>query len=92
MIVRILGEGQFELSEQEASVLGELDRTLIDAMGTGDTASFQSALAASLDEVRRAGTAVPADHLGTSDLVLPHADASMEEVHILFADEGLLES
>jgi hypothetical protein len=47
-------------------------------------------MAALLDAVRSAGTPLPADTLKDSDLILPPADATLEEVRDLLTDEGLI--
>ena len=46
--------------------------------------------AALLDAVRSAGTPVPADALEPSDLVLPHSDATIDEVRETLGEEGLI--
>ena len=53
MIVRILGEGQLEVADDQLESLNELDRTVESAVEAGDEAAFTTALAALLDGVRR---------------------------------------
>ena len=55
VIVRILGEGQLEVADDQLDALNELDRAVEAAVEAGDEAAFASALAALLDGVRRAG-------------------------------------
>ncbi len=88
MIIRILGEGQYEIADEERSTLEELDATLVKAVDSGDEASFTAALSAINDEVRRAGQALAADAFAPSDLVLPFADATLAETKSLLADSG----
>lgn len=90
MILRILGEGQFEVSDDEISALNELDERLIAQIEAGDEESFQEALSAMAAWVRAHGTPVAEDYLGPSDLMLPRADATIEEVRELLGDEGLI--
>ncbi|CAN5218057.1 hypothetical protein BH18ACT9_BH18ACT9_16520 [soil metagenome] len=90
MIIRILGEGQVEVAESELEVLNSLDSTLEGAVESGDSASFTEALAGLLDAVRAAGTPLPEDSLQDSDLILPPADATIDEVRALLADDGLI--
>ncbi len=90
MILRILGEGQFELSDDELSALNELDKRLVARVEAGDEASFHEALEAMAAWVRQHGAPVPEDYLGPSDLMLPRADATIEEVRALLGDEGLI--
>ena len=90
MIVRISGEGQFDLSEDHVDELNRLDDDLTKAVDAGDDAQFKAALEALLTSVRTAGQELPADWLGPSDLVLPSPDATIHEVREVLGDEGLI--
>jgi hypothetical protein len=90
MIVRILGEGQFDLSEADFEALNVLDAKVESAVEAGDEDSFRTALAALLDAVRSHGNVHEVDSLDSSDLILPPADASIDEVRELLGDDGLI--
>ena len=90
MIVRILGEGQYDVSDEALSRLNELDSAVESAVEAGDETAFAGALAALLEGVRTVGVAHPAEALDESDLILPHADATLAEVRDLLSDEGLI--
>ena len=80
MIVRILGEGQFLLEDAELDVLNKLDDAVEAAAEAGDADALKAALEALLDEVRSQGTEVDADLLVESDLILPDAEATIDQV------------
>lgn len=87
MIVRILGEGQFQLADAGTDKLAELDAALDKAVDSGDEAGFRTALEASVRLVRESGTPVPAEELETTaDFILPFSDATLDEVRQLLAD------
>ena len=90
MIVRILGEGQLEVADDELERLNELDAAVESAVEAGDTDAFATALTALLDGVRRAGQPLAADSLEDSDLILPPSDATIDEVRELLSDDGLI--
>jgi hypothetical protein len=90
MIVRILGEGQLEVGEDQIDALNELDAKVEAAVESDDEAAFEAALADLLDGVRRNGTPLPEDLLHDSDLILPPADATIEEVRELLEGDGLI--
>ena len=90
MIVRIMGEGQWNVADEKISELNQLDARLESALESGQEDGFSAALAALLAAVRGAGAPVPADELVDSDLILPPADASVEEVRELLGDDGLI--
>jgi hypothetical protein len=92
MIVRILGEGQWEVPDDAMSGLNALDDQVEQAVAQQDEAKLTLALAELLDEVRSLGTAVPDDQLADSDLILPDVDSSLAEVQSLLSEssEGLI--
>ncbi|GAB3990491.1 PspA-associated protein PspAA [Nocardioides marmoraquaticus] len=90
MIVRIMGEGQLEVADEHLERLNALDADVESAVEAGDETAFAGALESLLGEVRSVGTEVDADFLHDSDLILPPADASLEEVRGLLGDEGLI--
>lgn len=90
MIIRIMGEGQVEVGEDHLEELNRLDDVLGDAIDSGDDTSFRAALEALLAAVRSYGTPVPDDALVESDLVLPYADAHIDDVREMLAGDGLI--
>jgi hypothetical protein len=90
VIVRIMGEGQIEIAPNDIDVLNSLDSELEAAIESGDEEVFRVKLAALLDKVRHVGKALPDDALEPSELILPPADASMDEVRDMLGDSGLI--
>ncbi len=80
MIVRILGEGQYRLDDAELDLLNALDDDVEAAARAGDADWLKRALERLLAEVRTQGTVLDDDLLFDSDLILPDADASVEQV------------
>lgn len=90
MIVRILGEGQFELEDAAVAALNERDAAVETAIAAGDEAAFTGALDALLDLVRTSGTPLAADSLVESEAILPAAEATLDEVREMLSDDGLV--
>ncbi|GAB3495723.1 PspA-associated protein PspAA [Nocardiopsis coralliicola] len=90
MIVRIMGEGQIDLSDADLELLNSADRTLEEALASGSEDTFRTALHELLAAVREHGRALPLDSLEPSQFILPHEDATMEEVRAMLGDEGLI--
>jgi len=90
MIVRIMGEGQVELSETHLPDLNRLDDELLAELESGDEPAFRRTLTALLDAVRHRGTPLPDDALEPSDLILPAPDATLDEVRAMLNDDGLI--
>lgn len=90
MIIRILGEGQYDVADEGIDRLNALDDDLLAAVESGDGSAFESALGRLLSAVRGLGTPLAVDALVSSELVLPAADAALDEVRALLSDEGLI--
>ena len=90
MIVRISGEDQYRLADDQTAELNELDNAVVSACEGGDEKSYGEAFAALLDYVRSKGERVPDDELAGSDLILPPPDLSFEEAGTQFTGEGLI--
>jgi len=90
MIVRILGEGQLEVADDQLETLNELDSAVESTIESGDEAGFRAALTALLDGVRRTGTPLADDSLEDSDLILPPPDATIDDVRHLLEGDGLI--
>jgi hypothetical protein len=90
MIVRIMGEGQVVLADSHLAELNKLDEELLAEMENGDGPGFRRTLHALLSKVRELGEPVPDDSLEPSELILPTAEATLDEVRALLSDDGLI--
>lgn len=90
MIVRIMGEGQVDLTEADLDLLNSFDAALEAAIEAEDEAKFRKALHELLERVREDGRPLPPDSLEPSQFILPHADAGMDEVRQMLQDDGLI--
>ncbi len=90
MIIRIMGEGQLRVDDANVDALNKLDASLEAAVEQHDEAAFATALQALLAKAREVGTALPADALEPSGLILPREGATLDEVRDLLGDGGLI--
>ena len=92
MIVRILNEGQWRLTDEAVRGLNSFDDAVEQAVTAADQDQLTRALHALLDRIRTSGTPVPDEELADSDLILPAADSTLYEVHQLLSEseEGLI--
>ncbi len=90
MIVRILGEGQYDLEDHALDALNGLDNQIERAVEEGDESMFRVSLEGLLAAVRSSGTRHDLDSLDESDLILPPPDATIDEVRELLGDDGLI--
>ena len=90
MIVRISGEGQFKLPDDDAARLNELDNSAVAAVEAGDEEKFQSLFNDMLALVESDGEEIADDELVESDVILPPRDVSFAEAAGEFTGEGLI--
>ncbi|HLZ70931.1 MAG TPA: hypothetical protein VKV26_13600 [Dehalococcoidia bacterium] len=92
MIVRIQGEGQWELTGSQLDELDKIDNQMLEEIDHQDGTRFQQLLGQMLGYVRTKGRRLPTDEIVESNLILPPSDATADEVKALFTDEGLISS
>jgi hypothetical protein len=90
MIVRISGEGQFRLPDEDADRLNELDNRAVSAVEQGDQTGFRELWSQMLELVARDGNMLDADELVESDVILPPRDVTFEEARGEFTGDGLI--
>jgi hypothetical protein len=90
MIVRIMGEGQRVLADGHLARLNELDDELFTEVQKGDEAAFRITLNTLLGAVRELGEPLPDNSLEPSELILPSADVTLEDVRTMLRDDGLI--
>lgn len=88
MIVRISGEGQYELDDSATHRLEALDVGLTDALHAGDEQGFHKHLHEVITFVRDEGKPVNADQVVPSQVIIPPDDVTMDEARAFFSDDG----
>ena len=90
MIVRLMGEGQFEVDEEVAKGLNDLDEQAEKALEAGDQQQLSELLGRMTEAVRTNGARLPDDDLSPSEGIIPPEDLTLEEARKLFEGEGLI--
>ena len=90
MIVRLSGEGQFELPDGDAERLNELDNRAVNAVEQGDETGFRELWSQMVELVSGDGSRLPDDELVESDVIMPPRDITFEEAKGEFSGDGLI--
>ena len=90
MIVRIAEEGQFELPDEDAERLNELDNEAVAAVEAGDESRFRELWNQMLEIVASDGNALDGDELVESDVIMPPRDVTFQEAKAEFTGVGLI--
>ena len=90
MIVRLMGEGQYRVSDDLRERLEALDDEAMAALDAEDEGELDAKLDEMSQLVRQEGQRLPDEDLSPSDAVIPPTDLTLEETRQLFSDEGLI--
>jgi hypothetical protein len=90
VIVRIAGEGQYEVPEDLVTRLNALDNEAVAAVEAGDEARFHELFGQMIGLVKNDCSPVPDDELAVSDVIIPPPDLSFDEAKDEFTGDGLI--
>jgi hypothetical protein len=90
VIVRLMGEGQFQVDDGLLGQLNALDDQAQAAADAGNEAELDRVLDEMWQLVQSGGERLADDDLSASDVVIPPRDLTLEETTRLFSDEGLI--
>lgn len=89
MIVRVLGDTQYDLPDTDASTLEEFEHRLDRAIETGDEAAYGEALSALIGSVRSAGKRLDPTTIISSDLTVPPEGSTIADLNELLSEESV---
>ncbi|MCZ7402729.1 MAG: hypothetical protein O8C61_10960 [Candidatus Methanoperedens sp.] len=94
MIVRLMGEGQYEIDKKHLDAVNKIDNNIVKIVSGKDekaaVAAFKTEYKKLSDYVRKNGKKIPHEILKPSDLIIPPADLTLEEARKIFKGEGLI--
>jgi hypothetical protein len=90
VIVRLMGEGQYRVSDELRERLEALDEEAMGALADEDEGELDAKLDEMAELVRAEGERLPDEELSPSDAVIPPSDLTLEETRQLFSDDGLI--
>jgi hypothetical protein len=90
VIVRLMGEGQYRISDGLRERLEALDNESMAALADEDEGELDAKLDEMWELVRTEGERLPDEDLSPSDAVVPPSDLTLDETRQLFSNEGLI--
>jgi hypothetical protein len=90
VIIRISGDGQYEVADDLYDELNRLDNETVGAVEADDEARFNTTFGALIEMVRTRGTRLGDEELHESKVILPPADLTLAEAEHEFTGDGLL--
>lgn len=92
-IVRVIGHGQFRVSNRTAKKISKIDNELIKIIEMREQGEkkYSRRVAELLGLVKKDGLPIEHKEIIQSDIIVPGADISIEEAKNLFTDQPLIE-
>jgi len=90
VIVRVMGEGQFQLEGDAVGRLNELDDRAQEALERDDESELDRYLEEMAALVKRDGERLPDDDLSPSEAIVPPSDMTLAETKKFFSEQGLI--
>ena len=90
MIVRVMGDGQYDIGDDALERLNALDPQAVEALEREDEAELDGYLDEMGNLVRSQGKRLPDDELKPSDIVVPPSDLTLGETRKLLSEQGFI--
>ncbi len=90
MIVRLMGEEQYEFDEKHLDAINKIDNDIVKIVNGRDEVAFRAQFKKLIDYVRKNGKKIPYEIIKPSDIIIPPADITLEEANKIFRGEGLI--
>ncbi|WP_321429173.1 hypothetical protein [uncultured Methanolobus sp.] len=91
MIIRIVGEGQYEVPESFYDELNVIDNKIVDLVSGGNEGEYRSELTKLIESIKSCGKKVDDAEIVESDVIVPPEDLTFEEAKEVFKGEGIFE-
>lgn len=90
MIIRIIGDQQYEVKSSIVDKLNDIDNKIVELVAKGDEKNFKKEYAKMIALVRKKGKPLDPKTITGSHLILPPEDLTIEEAKRIFTGEGLI--
>lgn len=94
MIVRLMGEGQYEIDKKHLDAVNKIDNNIVKILNNMDekavTIAFNAEYKKLIEYVRKNGKKISHEIIKPSDIIIPPADTTLEEARKIFKGDGLI--
>lgn len=90
MIVRLMGEGQYEFDKKHLDAINKIDNDIVKIVNDRDETAFRTEFKKLINYVRKNGKKIPYEIIKPSDIIIPPDDITLEEANKIFRGEGLI--
>ncbi|OPY51244.1 MAG: hypothetical protein A4E48_01609 [Methanosaeta sp. PtaU1.Bin060] len=90
MIIRIMGEGQYNVDDGVVEALNAIDNRIVNHVSKGEEEKFREDLDRLISTVKSNGKQVETKEIMKSDIIIPPQDLTLEEAKGIFKADGLI--
>lgn len=91
MIIRIMGEGQYEVPGSLFDELNVIDNRIVDLVDQGNEDDYKAELLKLIQVIKSKGKQLDDSSIVESNIIVPPEDLSFKEAKDIFTGSGLLE-
>jgi hypothetical protein len=91
MIVRIMGEGQFNVSSSLLDELNVIDNRIVEHVARKAETDFREDLRKLIATIKEHGKPLDAELIVESDVIVPPEDLTLKEAENIFRGNGIIE-
>ncbi|MHC1631328.1 MAG: PspA-associated protein PspAA [Methanotrichaceae archaeon] len=91
MIIRIMGEGQFQVPSVLLDELNVIDNRIVDYVAQEDEEKYRRELSDLITTIKAKGSPLDLTEIVESDIIVPPEDLALDEAKKIFAGSGLIE-
>ncbi|MDQ1252081.1 MAG: phage shock protein [Euryarchaeota archaeon] len=91
VIIRIMGEGQYQASNALRSELNKIDDRIVTLVEEGNAVEFRRELKRLISMIKEKAMPIDAKEIVNSDIIVPPADMSFDEAKAVFKKPGIIE-
>lgn len=89
MIIRIMGEGQYNVRSSLFDTLNKIDNSIVEYVQKGDEKGYRKNLEKLIGTIKSKGVALDDEELLESDIIVPPADMTLKEAREVFSGTGI---
>ena len=91
MIIRIVGEGQYEVPSSLFDELNVIDNKIVDLVSKDNEGEYRAELSKLIDMIKSNGKQIDDSQIVESDIMVPPGDLTFEEAKDIFTGVGIFE-
>lgn len=91
MIIRIVGEGQYEVPSALFDELNSIDNKIVDLVSQDNEEEYKAELSKLIGMIKSSGKQLDDADIVESDIIVPPGDLTFEEAKDIFTGVGIFE-